>query len=92
MGGVFKDKVDFKLGVFGSGLLYRLVFDTEESDAVFGGVFAAFDLYDTVQLNVSGVRPFFKDREKTVYGDDKFGWSAGIYISLGDYLSELAAE
>jgi hypothetical protein len=76
---------DTKLGFFASGLLYRAVYDNEESDGVFVGPFFAMDILDTIQLNAS----YYWN----VVGDDtRHGPALSIFIPLDNYLSKLAAK
>jgi hypothetical protein len=84
------DRFGLRFGVFGSGLLYRLVLDSQESDAFFFGGFAALDLYELLEIYVApSLMVFPADdaaRRPTYYG---FSLSVGASVPLGDYLSRL---
>ena len=82
------DRVTFKLGVFGSGILFRAVLDSAESDAVMLGGFAAVDIYETIQLFVAPqlvIYPAGTDTDAAA----ELGVSAGIQVPLAGYLERL---
>lgn len=78
----------FKAGAYASGILYRIVFDSEESDAVLFGAFAALDLYELLELYVAPSLLLFPadDANRAAV---RFGLSLGVQVPLGDYLSRL---
>lgn len=80
------DAVTFKTGAFVSGILYRAVVDSVESDAFHVGGFLAADLYDLLELHVSPslmVNPALGDSSLG------FGLVFGAQVPLGDFLSRL---
>ncbi len=81
-------KLTFRGAAFLSGLLYRAVFDNEESDALMVGLAAAVDVYELLQLYVAPMFLFFpgsEDSSTRVLG----GLAVGAQVPLGDYLSAL---
>jgi hypothetical protein len=82
------DRFTFKLGLFGSGLLYRIAMDSEESDAVMFGGFVALDLYELLEIYVAPMALFYPPGSDTDL-PPSFAVAAGLSVPLGDYLSEL---
>jgi hypothetical protein len=83
----FRDRLGFRAGVFGSGLLYRLVLDSRESEAFYFGAFAALDLYELLEVFVAPVALVYPPGTP---GDSVgFGVVAGASVPLADYLSRL---
>ncbi len=80
-----EDRLKFKLGIYGSGIIYRLVEDNEESDSIIFGPFLAFEFYKLFQFYVAPYSLSYLPKSKAW---DK-GLSIGVTIPLGDYLSEL---
>lgn len=78
----------FRFGFFASGILYRIVLDSEESDAVMFGLFAAADLYELLELYVAPAilvhPPEGEDSLRPTWG-----LSFGAQVPLGDYLARL---
>lgn len=84
----WKDRLTFKTGIAASGLLYRAVLDSAESDAIMFSPFIAFDVYDLVELYAAPtvlVYPPIGDTDAGV----RFGASFGLSVPLDAYLSEL---
>jgi hypothetical protein len=81
--------VTLKVGAFGSGLLYRAVVDTEESDAfMFGGVIAA-DVDELLELYVAPTWMVYPPIQGMSY-PSQFGLAIGAQVPLGDYLLKLS--
>jgi hypothetical protein len=85
---LYNDRLAFKVGVFGSGLLYRVVLDTKESDAVLFGAFAALDVYQLLELYVAPAAMVYPPSGGLSY-PAQFGFSVGAQVPLGDYLNKL---
>jgi hypothetical protein len=82
-----RDRLGFRAGLFGSGLLYRLVLDSRESEAFYFGGFAALDLYELLEVFIAPVALVYPPGTS---GDSVgFGITAGASVPLGDYLSRL---
>ena len=82
-----RDRLGFRAGVFGSGLLYRLVLNSRESEAFYFGGFAALDLYELLEVFVAPVAIVYPPGSA---GDSLgFGVVAGASVPLADYLSRL---
>jgi hypothetical protein len=82
------DAVALRFGLFGSGLLYRIVLDSKESEALSVGLFAAADLYGLIELYVAPMVLLYPP------GDDdapppSFAVGFGAQVPLGDYLARL---
>ena len=84
----FRDRFAFRTGVYASGILFRVALDTQESEALMFGAFAALDLYQLLQVYVSPLLLLYPSE-----GDSglraRFGLAVGVQIPLGDYLSAL---
>lgn len=84
----FGDRFAFRAGIFASGFLYRVVLDSEESDAIMFGGFIALDLYELLEIYAAPMVLLYPPGE-----DDSpppsFGLGMGVQIPLGDYLSQL---
>ncbi len=74
-----------KCGLYGSGILYKLVEDNEESDSIIFGPFIAFEFYKLFQFYVAPISLNYLPNSK----EWDRGISVGVTIPLGDYLSEL---
>jgi len=83
-----EDRFTFRTGLFGSGILYRAVLDTEESNAMIFGAFAALDIYELLEIYVAPVALLFPGGAEDTAAV-RFGVAAGAQVPLGDYLSEL---
>ncbi|MDH5492185.1 MAG: hypothetical protein OEY14_09540, partial [Myxococcales bacterium] len=84
----FRDRFAFRTGLYASGILFRVALDTEESEALIFGAFAALDLYQLLQVYVSPLLLLYPS-EGDAGPAARFGFSAGVQIPLGDYLSAL---
>ena len=82
------DNLTFRTSLFLSGLLYRAVFDNEESDALILGIVAAVDVYELLQLYVAPTLLFFPGSDDST-AEVLPGIAVGAQVPLGDYLSEL---
>ncbi|MBU0483925.1 MAG: hypothetical protein KKB30_05370 [Proteobacteria bacterium] len=80
------DGIVTKMGAFASGLLYKPNIDGEDKDVTMGGLFIAFDVLETVQLNLSYYKGYTDD------GESFQGSAIGFFIPLGEYLAELAGK
>jgi hypothetical protein len=78
----------FKLGIYGSGLLYRVVLDSEESEAFFFGAFVALELYQLLEIFAAPAAIIYPPQAG---GDAHVSWALtfGAQVPLGDYLSQL---
>ena len=84
----WSDRLTFKVGLAASGLLYRAVIDSAESDAIMFSPFIAFDVYDLVELYAAPtllVYPPIGDTDAGV----RFGASFGLTVPLDAYLQKL---
>lgn len=83
-----RDTLTFKVGVFGSGILYRMVLDSTESNAVALGGFVAFDIHNYVELFVAPALMLYPpEGERSI--TPRFAVSAGLQVPLGAYLEKL---
>jgi len=82
------DRLAFRFGVFGSGILYRIVIDSTESSAVMFGAFAAADVYELLELYVAPLVMLYPPTGGASL-DAGFGIAFGAQVPLGDYLSRL---
>ena len=82
------DNLTFRTSLFLSGLLYRAVFDNEESDALILGIVAAVDVYELLQLYVAPTLLFFPGSDDST-AEILPGIAIGAQVPLGDYLSQL---
>ena len=82
------DRLAVRFGVFGSGILYRIVIDSTESSAVMFGGFAAADLYELLELYVAPLVMLYPPSGGASL-DAGFGIAFGAQVPLGDYLSRL---
>lgn len=84
----WRDRLTFKAGVFASGILYRAVLDSAESNAIMVSPFIALDVYDLVEVYAAPTMMFYPpidDRDVGV----RFGAMVGLSVPLGDYLQRL---
>lgn len=84
-----RDRLGFRAGLFGSGLLYRAVLDSQESDAFFFGGFAALDLYELLEVSIAPTVLVFPPGTGPASQPYSFGVMAMASVPLGDYLSKL---
>jgi len=82
------DTFTFRGGLFASGLLYRAVLDSAESNAFFFGAFAAVDIFELLEVFMAPTLLFFAGEggESVAL---RGGVSFGVQVPLGDYLSAL---
>ncbi len=84
----FGDKLTYKIGVYGSGILYRMVLDSAESNAVALGGFMAIDIHNYVELYVApAILLYPPEGERSL--TPRLGVSAGLSVPLGAYLEKL---
>ncbi|MEM9190849.1 MAG: hypothetical protein AAGF12_16815 [Myxococcota bacterium] len=81
------DNFNFRVGAFASGILYRAVLDSAESEAVIFGGFAALDLYQLLEIYIAPSALFFPEVDEG--SPVRFGLAIGAQVPLGDYLSRL---
>ncbi|MBL8685437.1 MAG: hypothetical protein JNK05_40045 [Myxococcales bacterium] len=84
-----RDRLGFRAGLFGSGLLYRAVLDSRESDAFFFGGFLALDLYELLEVSLAPSILVYPPGTGPMTQPYSFGISAMASVPLGDYLSRL---
>jgi hypothetical protein len=84
----FGERLTFRTGLYGSGLLYRAVLDSAESDSVMFGAFAALDLYELLEVYVAPTLILYPSTS-TEEARSRFALSFGAQVPLGDYLSDL---
>lgn len=84
----WNDSLGVRFGVFGSGFLYRIVLDSQESDALMFGGFLAVDLYEMLEVYVAPMMLLYPpDMGGNL--EPSFAIAAGVQVPLGDYLSQL---
>lgn len=84
----WRDTLTMKFGVFGSGILYRMVLDSTESNAVSLGAFLAFDIHSYVELFIApAVMLYPPEGDRSI--TPRLGVSAGLSVPLGAYLEKL---
>jgi hypothetical protein len=83
-----RDRLGFRAGLFASGVLYRLVLDSQESNAFFFGGFAALDLYELLEVFIAPTALVYPPGEPNA-PPVSFGIIAGAQVPLSDYLSRL---
>ena len=82
------DRLTAKFGIYASGILYRMLLDSSESEAVILSPFAAVDVFDLVELYAGPTLLIYPPIGDTSIGA-KFGFSAGLTVPLGAYLEKL---
>lgn len=82
------DRFTFKVGAFASGILFRSVMDSAESNAITLGGFLALDVYDLVELYVAPGALIYPPVGDTDIGA-RPGISFGLQVPLGAYLSKV---
>ena len=87
---MWRDRLTFKVGPAASGVLYRALLDSSESNAIMlHPALLAVDVYDLVELYVSPatvlVYPPTDDRGTVL----RWGVSAGLSVPLSAYLERL---
>lgn len=84
----WRDTLTMKFGVFGSGILYRMVLDSAESNAVSLGAFLALDIHSYVELFIApAVMLYPPEGDRSI--TPRLGISAGLSVPLGAYLEKL---
>lgn len=79
-----------RLAAYGSGLLYRYVLDSRESDGVMFGGALLVDLYQLVELyGATGVTIVSGNDGPDDAADAYWMTAVGIQVPLGDYLSRI---
>lgn len=83
---VFGEYFTFKAGLAASGILYRAVLDSQESNAVMVHMpFVAIDVAELVELYVSHTLLLYPPEDENA-ADARWGFSAGISVPLSAYL------
>lgn len=85
---VWHDRLTFKAGLAASGILYRVLLDNEESNAVMGSAFVAVDVYDLVEVWGAATLLAYPPLD----GADarvEPGVSVGLSVPLSAYLERL---
>jgi len=86
----FGDRLSFKVGAAASGLLYRAVLDSEESNAVMvHPIFLALDIGELVEIYVSPAMLLLYPPTDTNDGTIRWGIAAGVQVPLSAYLERL---
>lgn len=84
----WKDRLTLKLGLAASGILYRMVVDSEESDAIMATPFVALDVYDLVELNAGPTVLFYPPSDASDSSID-LGFTFQASVPLTAYLERL---
>ena len=74
-----------KVGLFASGLLYRALVDSTESQSIMAGAFVAVDIKESIELYGAAMMMFYPPIAGNSYAAQP-GLSLGVQIPLGDYL------
>lgn len=82
------DAIALRFGLFGSGVLYRIVVDNAESEALMFGAFAAADLYELLELYVAPMVLLYPPTEANA-PPPSLAIAFGAQVPLSDYLSRL---
>jgi hypothetical protein len=83
---VFWKHFTFKAGIAASGILYRAVLDSQESNAVMIHLpYVAFDVAELVEVYASSTLLLYPPKDETD-ADVRWGFSAGISVPLSAYL------
>ncbi len=86
----FGDRLTFKVGAAASGLLYRAVLDSEESNSIMvHPFFIALDIGNLVELYVSPATLLLYPPEGDRSTSFRWGASAGVSVPLSAYLERL---
>jgi TPR repeat protein len=87
---VWKNRLTFKFGAAASGLLYRAVLDSEESNAIMvHPLFLAVDVGDLIEAYISPAMILVYPPTDTRDTSLRWGISAGISVPLSSYLEKL---
>jgi TPR repeat protein len=82
------DRLTFKVGIAASGILYRMLLDNKESDAVMGNAFVAVDIYDLVELYGAATALVYPPTDMEDAHVEP-GVSFGLSVPLSAYLERL---
>jgi hypothetical protein len=84
----WKDRLTFKVGLSASGILYRMLLDNAESNAVMGNFFIAIDVYDLIEMYAAATVLAYPPDDME---DAKIrpGASFGLSVPLSAYLEKL---
>ena len=86
----WRNRVTFKVGAAASGLLYRAVLDSEESNAIMvHPALLAFDVGDLIEVYVSPAMLLLYPPEGTRDTSLRWAFGAGLSVPLGSYLERL---
>ena len=85
---VWKDRLTFKFGLAASGILYRMLLDNEESNAVMGMGFVAMDIYDLVEIYAAGTVLAYPPDDMSDARVEP-GFAVGLSVPLSAYLEKL---
>nr|MBP6845668.1 hypothetical protein [Kofleriaceae bacterium] len=84
------DRVTFKIGAAASGILYRALLDSEESNAIMlHPILLALDVGDLVEAYVSPAMIMLYPPQGDDDGALRWGFSAGLSVPLSAYLEKL---
>ena len=87
---VWKNRLTFKFGAAASGVLYRALLDSNESNAIMlHPAFLAVDVYDLVELYVSPGTVLVYPPTDSRGTELRWGPSAGLSVPLSAYLEKL---
>jgi TPR repeat protein len=82
------DRLTFKAGIAASGILYRMLLDNAESNAVMGNAFVAVDIYDLIEVYGAATVLAYPPTE-TSDAHVAPGVSFGLSVPLSAYLDRL---
>lgn len=85
---VWNDRLTFKVGLAASGVLYRMLLDNEESNAVMGMGFVAMDVYDLVEIYAAGTILAYPPTDMADARVEP-GIAVGLSVPLSAYLEKL---
>ncbi|MEZ4401927.1 MAG: hypothetical protein R3B06_17995 [Kofleriaceae bacterium] len=84
------DRLTFKVGAAASGILYRALLDSEESNAIMlHPLLVALDIGDLVEAYVSPAMVMLYPPDGDRAGAVRWGFSAGLSVPLSAYLERL---
>jgi TPR repeat protein len=84
----WNDALTFKVGAYGTGILYRATLDSEESNAIMASPFVALDFYDLIEL-YAGPMVLFYPPQDDQGAAVRLGASVGLTVPLSAYLEKL---
>jgi hypothetical protein len=82
------DRLTFKVGIAASGILYRMLLDNAESNAVMGNAFIAIDVYDLIEVYGAATVLAYPPSD-TAGSHVAPGVSFGLSVPLSAYLDRL---